>query len=244
MNQKFKPHEIEWDQEKTIQLWNYYSNSKPHIGKYFGRQSGKEVASILNKKIFKKVSSILDFSCGKGDLLEACLPYIKTGQTLHATDISVTSIEETSRKLQNHAVFSGSTLIKEFPSSLKNNSFDLVIATEVIEHLNDNELNAIIREIYRITKPNGFIFITTPYQENLEIEKTICPECGCIFHRWQHLRSWSIESLTSTIESYQFKTIECKNIQWGPPILKLYFKLIGKTGNGIYYIGQKYIPNN
>lgn len=239
MNQKFQPHEIEWDEKKTIQLWNYYSTSEPHITKYFGRQSGKEVASILNKKIFNKVSLILDFSCGKGDLLEACLSYVKIGQTLHATDISKKSIEETSRRLQNHYAFSGSTLIKEFPSSLKNNSFDLVIATEVIEHLNDNELNTIIQEIHRITKPNGFIFITTPYQENLETEKTICPECGCIFHRWQHLRSWSTDTLIKTIESYHFKTIECKNIQWGPLLLKLYFKFKGKLGNGIYYIGQK-----
>lgn len=235
----FQPHTIEWNDQKVIQLWDYYSASESHQNRYFGRQSGKEVASILNRTVFKRAKSILDFSCGKGDIIQACLPYFSSNQKIYATDISKSSIEETSARLKNHPAFMGATLIEKFPSSLPSNQFDLVIFTEVIEHLSDSQLDTILTEIHRVIKPNGFIFITTPYQENLEAEKTICPECGCIFHRWQHLRAWSLESLIGTTRSYGFKKVECKNIQWGPLLLKIYFKLSKRAGNGMYYIGQK-----
>lgn len=236
---QFQPHEIKWDDQKIIRMWDYYSQSKSHQYKYFGRQSGKEVASILNKKIFGKIESIIDFSCGKGDLLKACLPYLNNNQKIFAADISKSSIEETLAKINNYSGFLGSCVIEKFPTSLTSDRFDLVIFTEVIEHLNDNQLYIILDEIQRITKPGGFVFITTPYEEDLQAEKTICPDCGCIFHRWQHLRSWSIEKLISTTSNHGFKAIECKNIQWGPLLLKIYFKIISRAGNGIYYIGQK-----
>jgi ubiquinone/menaquinone biosynthesis C-methylase UbiE len=45
------------------------------------------------------------------------------------------------------------------------NSFDIITATEVIEHLED--FRAILREIYRILKPNGMIVLSTPNTINL-----------------------------------------------------------------------------
>lgn len=235
----FQPHEIKWNEQKVIKLWEYYSLLKSHQDKYFGRQSGNEVASLLSRKAFNKVQTIIDFSCGKGDLLSACLPYLKNNQKLYAADISKSSIEETSGKLRDYPGFQGALVIESLPSSIPSNQFDLVIFTEVIEHLDDNQLDVILNEIYRITKVGGLIFITTPYQEDLQAEKTICPDCGCVFHRWQHLRSWTIENLISMTETHGFETIECKNIQWGPLLLKIYFRITGRPGNGIYYIGQK-----
>jgi ubiquinone/menaquinone biosynthesis C-methylase UbiE len=48
---------------------------------------------------------------------------------------------------------------KEFP--LVSNSFDAVICTEVITHSFDQDL--LINEILRVTKPQGLIFVTTPF---------------------------------------------------------------------------------
>lgn len=45
------------------------------------------------------------------------------------------------------------------------NSFDFVSCTEVVEHLENYRL--IIREAYRITKPNGLAIFTTPNILNL-----------------------------------------------------------------------------
>jgi SAM-dependent methyltransferase len=48
--------------------------------------------------------------------------------------------------------------IKELPYN--DNLFDIVTATEVIEHLED--FRAIIREIYRVLKPGGIFVLSTP----------------------------------------------------------------------------------
>ena len=47
----------------------------------------------------------------------------------------------------------------------KNNSFDLVISTEVIEHLENKYL--FFKEIKRILKPNGTFIFSTPNITNL-----------------------------------------------------------------------------
>jgi SAM-dependent methyltransferase len=46
-------------------------------------------------------------------------------------------------------------------SIIKNNSFDMVVCTEVLEHTT-NPFNAVI-EIYRILKPKGIVYVTTPF---------------------------------------------------------------------------------
>lgn len=235
----FTPHEIQWDGQKTLRLWQYYSNSAAHRKKYFGLQSGREVANLLKRKLFAKVSSILDFSCGRGDVIMACLPYMKGHQRIHGADISQESVRTTLECVGQHPAFSGGTVIDGYPTPFKDGSYDLVITTEVVEHLDDAELESMLAEAWRVLKAGGYIFVTTPFNEDLEKEKTMCPECGCTFHRWQHLRSWTLESLTAVMERHDFVTIECRNIQWGPTLLKWYFRMIGRPGNGIYFIGRK-----
>lgn len=48
--------------------------------------------------------------------------------------------------------------------SFKDNSFDLVITQDVLEHVRDPELAW--REIYRVLKPRGYHVFTIPYLEN------------------------------------------------------------------------------
>lgn len=49
-------------------------------------------------------------------------------------------------------------LNETFP--LKTNQFDLVISSQVIEHLQDPD--GFVKEIHRILKPNGWLILTTP----------------------------------------------------------------------------------
>lgn len=48
---------------------------------------------------------------------------------------------------------------------LEESTIDCVIATEVFEHCPD--LNGILQEVYRVLKPEGFIFFTVPFLWNL-----------------------------------------------------------------------------
>lgn len=237
-------HEVIWTKDSSTRLWDYYSSSNAHRTKYFGYRCGQEIARLLSKKLFPKVTTILDYSCGRGDLLSKCVPLLKKRHKIYACDMSIKSIEETSGKLRTISNFVRASVINSLPSELPSRSFDLVVATEVLEHLNDSELENTLEDIARIVNIGGYIFITTPFRENLESEKTICPDCGCVFHRWQHQRSWSLEEIKSTLGIYGFEMIECRNVHWGPWPLKLYFWLTRVPGNGIYYIGKKNMPSS
>lgn len=54
-------------------------------------------------------------------------------------------------------------------SNIGDDSFDLIIAFDVLEHVNDDFKAC--EELYRITKPQGFVVITVPQQDNLKITR-------------------------------------------------------------------------
>jgi len=86
--------------------------------------------------------------------------------------------------------------------------FDAVLVVEVIEHLYDDGLNAIMAEIDGMLEPDGIVIFTTPNEENREASMILCPTTGEVFHRWQHVRSWSASSLDQWIRSQGFLPVE------------------------------------
>ena len=54
--------------------------------------------------------------------------------------------------------------------------------------------------------------ITTPNEEVLSNNAVFCPECGHEFHRWQHLRSWSADSLASALARHGFEPLFCQGM--------------------------------
>lgn len=87
----------------------------------------------------------------------------------------------------------------------QNNYFDVVVMSEVLEHLEDGILEASLNEAYRVLKSGGLLWVSTPYQENLNIVKTVCPNCGDIFHRFGHVQSFDIPKITQKLQEANFK---------------------------------------
>ena len=110
--------------------------------------------------------SILDFGCGKGEIL-----YEITKINPHARciglDVSHVAIQDAKKKNPHYSFFQINDGGK-FP--IPDNSIDFVFSSEVIEHVYDTE-NA-IQEISRILKPGGVLLMTTPFHgflKNLSI---------------------------------------------------------------------------
>jgi ubiquinone/menaquinone biosynthesis C-methylase UbiE len=191
----------------------------------------------MNKKgLLKNAHTILDFSCGKGDLIFHISQYLTKKQIIIGIDISSESITATIARNISNPNFKAAFSISTWPGPISDNSQDLVFATEVIEHLTNEEVTKVLAECLRVLKPGGRLFLTTPNDENLDSEKTLCPECGCIFHRWQHMQSWKHNQLTSSLKENGFRVVECAPILWGPWPAKFYFWLTGKKYNGLYAI--------
>ncbi len=92
-----------------------------------------------------------------------------------------------------------------------NDTFEAVVASEVLEHLNDTELISAIKEIHRVLKPDGFLIGTVPADECFDEETVLCPYCGRKFHRWGHLQSFNEKQLYTLLAS-QFSRITLKRV--------------------------------
>jgi 2-polyprenyl-3-methyl-5-hydroxy-6-metoxy-1,4-benzoquinol methylase len=96
----------------------------------------------------------------------------------------------------------------------KQGCFDLVVSTEVIEHLYSPQL--LVQYAHRVLVENGKLIITTPYHgylKNLALS---------IFDKWDHhhtalwegghIKFWSIKTLGALLENHGFKVIKTTGV--------------------------------
>ena len=123
-------------------------------------------ANIINKKVHKKLKEIvadeitkdddvLECACGTGMLTKVVAPKSKS---IIATDFSSKMLKRAKKKCKkfNNVEFMNANIMK---LDFDDNSFDIVIAANVI-HLLDDPIKA-INELDRVCKENGKIIIPT-----------------------------------------------------------------------------------
>ena len=214
MSNEYKPHLLEWSDEKVARFWNFRNNYKPYDDTWFTLQAGEAVLKLVNSK-FPLKGKILDYGTGKGYLVGHLLEaYPK--EEIYSCDFTDSLVEEVDKKYKSNSAFKGCELLTNLPSTYPDNYFDVVFLIETIEHLTDNYLHGTFIEINRILKPGGALVVTTPNNEVLEKTFVHCADCGATFHHMQHLRSWTVNSLTLLASKFNFEKIFCKavNLQW------------------------------
>ncbi len=190
-------HDIEWDEEKLSRLWNYYSRSPSFADSYFSKVFGARL--LLKSGLpLREPLEVLDFGCGTGEMWDHL---IRLGASWSYTglDTSIQAVERLRKRAHGHPQFRSALRVTTYPSSLPDASMDGVLLIEVVEHLKDEVLDRVLSEIVRVLKTGGSILVSTPNEENLAASTRFCPECGAVFHQWQHVRSWSSESLAERL---------------------------------------------
>lgn len=239
----FTPHQMKWTDKRISRLWHYYSVSNAYDKQYFSYQAGNIILKEIGRYIpFKNICTILDYGCGPGFLMEKLVRRLTGLQKCYGLDFSKEAVSMAERKCTGNPHYGKAVWVEKLPSSYKDASMDVVISLEVIEHLDDSRLDVSIDEINRLLKPGGYVALTTPNRENLEESKTICPECGAIFHRWQHVRTWTAGSLCTYMERAGFKTITILEKNFASKfqtILKYLLKRFPEKRDRLLYIGRK-----
>lgn len=110
-------------------------------------------------KIFRKhkVKKVLDLGCGSGRHL---VYLAKNGFKMYGIDIAKAGVNITRKWLKKNqltAELKRGNIYKTLP--YKNNFFDAVISTNAIHHAKIVDIRHTIKEIERILKPSGLIFI-------------------------------------------------------------------------------------
>ena len=107
---------------------------------------------------FIKDKKVLEFGCGSG-----YGSHIISNECKHITavDISEDAISYAKQNYKNENLeFQQIHNIEHSKMNFENNSFDVVISFQVIEHISDSM--AYINELYRVLKNKGIIIIVTP----------------------------------------------------------------------------------
>ena len=139
----------------------------------------------------RDVRSVLDVGCGDGSLLRSIDSAIrKVGLDISYTALSLVS--------SGHRVLASSEILP-FPE----HAFDLVMSTEVLEHLPPEVFEASCSEIQRVAK--RYVLISVPFHEDLARKQTRCSRCGHVYHIHLHLRSFDFSNLEGVFPSYQLK---------------------------------------
>lgn len=207
------PSQAEWTPEKIRSFWNYYGQRIDLHNEYFSYEVGKGIVNFLG--ISGKMTpgmKLLDLGCGPGFLLQELLvrPYECWG--FDYSDQTVKLVNERFRSSRNwRGAFASETIPVPFPDGL----FDLVICVETLEHLRNETLSEYLVEIRRLLNRTGFALFTVPYEEDLSRGLTYCPFCDTEFHRVQHLRSFTIESLLALMDRHGFRPIFCDRLDFG-----------------------------
>jgi 2-polyprenyl-3-methyl-5-hydroxy-6-metoxy-1,4-benzoquinol methylase len=190
--------EMHWTPEMISRFWDWQSQY-PEI--YFTYLFGREIAHALGSHLRGR-QRVLDFGCGVGYLLPHLCRY---APKVYGADLSTQSIARTNERLAGTPGFEGAFLISDLQK--RETGFDAILAVEVVEHLYDEDLDAALSTIRGMLSPDGIAIFTTPNDENREANMILCPATGQVFHRWQHVRSWSSASLSKRLRDRQFDVL-------------------------------------
>lgn len=142
------------------------------------------VEAIL-ERVDVSASSLLDVGAGDGRLTRRL---VEAAPHTVALDFSRASLR---RAADLRLRVQGSVLRLPFGDA----SFDLVLATEVLEHLSDADRRIAVRELVRVTRKR--ILVTVPFRETLAEEMCQCARCELVFHAYGHMRAFTHADLAA-----------------------------------------------
>ncbi len=187
---------LQWTPELVTRFWEVIWNTK--LAQFsFSLQAGPSLIFAI-KHMLSDSSRILDFGAGDGHLVQLMC---QQGYRVAAFEASEHRTAKLKERLELLPTFLG------VENSVSKNQFDCVIMAEVIEHILDEHLNEVLDRLAAFVKPGGWVVITTPNNEDLELSQCYCPVSNTLFHRWQHVRSFTEDTLAALLAKHAIEKV-------------------------------------
>lgn len=168
--------------------------------KYHSKNPLKKICiKLFTEKIVKiifqlKIENILDVGCGEGYIMREVLKNILDIK-IDGLDVAGHSIEFGKKILPNCQFTQGN--ITNMPYN--NNSYDLLMALEVLEHLKTPELA--LRELKRVT--NNYCLISVPLEPYFSLGNLLSGKNIKQFGKEpEHLQFWNKKQIVNLVSQY------------------------------------------
>ena len=216
------------NQEK---IWDHFQNNEEMDGAF--DNAFPRYAYIAQQ--VKAGMSVLNIGVGRGGLEKILL---NKGALVSCLDPSESSIDRLREQYElGERAQVGFSQAIPFSSS----HFDVVVMSEVLEHLSDEVLNSTFDEVRRVLKPDGRFIGTVPANEVLLDNRTVCPHCGEAFHRWGHVQSFSLTRLREILLANNFVVLrsetrafpDWRRSGWRNLVKNLIRYVLGRIGSPI-----------
>jgi 2-polyprenyl-3-methyl-5-hydroxy-6-metoxy-1,4-benzoquinol methylase len=181
-----------WTPEMVQRFWDYEANFPE---KFFTRSRRYQIIREIGQYLPRNCT-VLDYGCGPGNLIA---PLLDAGFSVAGMDMSQSARESVQAEYGGRERFLG--VYDQHEIARSGIRFDAIIVAEVIEHLYDEQLDSLLATLLGLATADTHIIFTTPNEEDLQENHILCPVSGELFHRWQHVRSWSESTLKSYLEA-------------------------------------------
>lgn len=180
--------------EQDFHYINHYTIDAEVFDYYRDRNDKLEQVSVslLRRRIIRQIPRntrfLLDVGCGCAYIAKH---FINSGTRVVSLDVAQANVEKALKKYpsDNHAA----VVADVFALPFKENTFDCIVASEIIEHTVDP--HAFVEALKRVLKPGGTLIISTPYKE--KIEYSLCIHCNCKTPKNAHLHSFDKKNMSS-----------------------------------------------
>jgi len=187
---------LEWTPELVDRFWSAVATTRlDELA--FGRLAGAELVKLIQPYL-QPGGTHLDYGAGSGHIVRLL---VDGGWRVAAYDPSADRGSVLAGLVGGRAEFLGMV----GPESEE--QFDVVLLFEVIEHILDADLSASLERLRRFVKPGGRIIVSTPNNEDLDLASAYCPASNRLFHRWQHMRSFTPQGLEQTFARHGFRRV-------------------------------------
>lgn len=186
-----------WTRELVEKFWDGVGRTRL-MELAFNKLAGSQLLKIVQPWL-NDGARCLDFGAGNGDLVEKLL----------ASGFAAAAYEPSSERreiLLRSAFCSHSRFLGVVDDGCRER-FDVVFATEVLEHVLDSDLDKVLSRISAFVCKGGILIVTTPNCEDLDLNSVYCPVSDVFFHRWQHVRSFDAVSLQALLSRFEFEPI-------------------------------------
>lgn len=196
-----------WKLRNSIESVDYDARayySKIPLQRYWHRRRYSIINGFLESR-----KNILDAGCGTNKIIQD----LKNAVGL---DINKERLKWLEQFKDKRLLVHGSVTNLPF----KNNSFDAVICSEVIEHL--NERKKVFSELDRVLKKNGILIIGTPDYGRLawNVIEFIYAKLAPGAYAGEHINHYTCKSLKEILEKKNFRIEEIKYILCSEMIIK------------------------